>query len=81
MNRSAQRTCWTGRIGFFALLASLAAASVMTLAAEAQLPPTDADPTGTYGSNSVGQIVFFVVVAIIVGTAIALYTRHRRRGS
>lgn len=81
MNRPSHRTCWSGRIGFFALLASLTAASVMTLAAEAQLPPTDAEPTGTYGSNSVGQIVFFVVVAIIVGTVVTLFARYRRRDS
>lgn len=78
-------TCKTGpscRIGWMAsvaMMVALAVASVSTMAAEAQLPPPTGEPTGTYGSNSVGQIIFFVVVAVMATTVAVLYLRHRRR--
>jgi H+/Cl- antiporter ClcA len=72
-------TCRTGRMAAVAMMVALAVASVSTMAAEAQLPPPTGEPTGTYGSNSVGQIIFFAVVAVMATTVAVLYLRHRRR--
>lgn len=72
-------TCRIGRMATVAMMVALAVASISTMTAEAQLPPPTGEPTGTYGSNSVGQLVFLVVIAVMVATIVVLYLRYRRR--
>ena len=75
--------CATARFGVVAMGVALVVTSIMTLAAEAQLPSTTPGPdgttTGTNSSSSAGIYIFAVVVAVIVGGAVVLYLRNRKK--
>ncbi len=75
-------TCASARFGVVAMFVALVVTSVMTLAAEAQLPSTTPGPdggtSGTNSSSDAGLYVFAVVVVVIIGGAIVLYLRNRK---
>jgi hypothetical protein len=75
-------SCAPARFGVVAMTVALAVTSLMTLAAEAQMPSTtpgaDGDASGTNSSSGAGIYVFAVVLALIVGGAIVLYLRNRK---
>jgi preprotein translocase subunit SecY len=74
--------CAVARFGVVAMAVALAVTSLMTLAAEAQMPSTtpgaDGETSGTNSSSGAGIYVFAVVLALIVGGAIVLYLRNRK---
>lgn len=75
--------CAIARFGVVAMVVALMVTSIMTLAAEAQLPSTtpgpDGSTAGTNSSSSAGVYIFAVVVLVIVGGAVVLYLRNRKK--
>ena len=74
-------TCRWAVLSVAAMFVALVVTSIMTVSASAQLPSTTPVPGGETrnAGGSAGLIVFLVVFAIIVGGAITLYLRNRRR--
>lgn len=77
------KVCPTARLGVVAMMVALVVTSIMTVTAEAQMPSTTPGPdgatTGTNSSSGAGLVVFAVVMVLIIGGAIVLYLRNRRR--
>jgi hypothetical protein len=74
-------TCRWAVLGVAAMFVSLLVTSIMTVAASAQLPSTTPTPggEGSGAGGTAGFVVFIVVVTIIIGGAVVLYLRNRRR--
>ena len=82
-NRRRAPSCAAARLGLVSMFVALVVTSVLTVAAEAQLPSTtpgpDGSTSGTNSSSGAGVVMFAVVVTVIIGGAVVLYLRHRRR--
>lgn len=71
-------SCPLGWLALAAMGAALVVTSVLTATAGAQLPSTSPSPGDeSAGGGAAGTVVFLVVVVLIIGTAIALFVRHR----
>lgn len=72
-------SCPLGWLAVAAMTVALVVTSVLTTTAGAQLPSTSPTPgdESTAGGGAAGTVVFVVVVVVIVGTAVALFVRHR----
>lgn len=77
--RRTRPVCPLGWVGVVSMAVALVVTSVMTTTAGAQLPSTSPTPgdESVGAGGSAGLIVFAVVVLLIVGTAVVLFTRHR----
>lgn len=72
-------TCPLAWLGVAAMTVALFVTTIQTATAGAQLPSTSPTPgdESVGAGGSAGQVVFFVIVFLIVGTAITLFVRHR----
>lgn len=72
-------TCPLAWLGVAAMAVALFVTAIQTATAGAQLPSTSPTPgeESVGAGGSAGQIVFFVIVVLIVGTTVALFVRHR----
>ena len=73
------RACPLAWLGVAAMAVALLVTSILTTTAGAQLPSTSPEPAegSPAGGGSAGQLVFAVVVALILGTTVVLFLRHR----
>lgn len=73
------RACPLAWLGVTAMTVALVVTSILTATAGAQLPSTTPEPgdAGAGSGGTAGQLVFAVVVALILGTTVVLFVRHR----
>ena len=71
--------CPLAWLGVAAMAVALFVTAIQTATAGAQLPSTSPTPgdESVGAGGSAGQLVFFVIVLLIVGTTITLFVRHR----